>query len=47
LLGRKQLFARAIKGPSKEHEHTKADFWGKVIPKKTAKKFPKQDVQPT
>jgi len=36
-----------IKGPSKEHQHTKVKFCGIVIPNKTAKKFPKYYLQPT
>jgi hypothetical protein len=36
-----------IQGPSKEHEHTKVEFCGIVIPKKTAKKIPKYRLKPT
>ena len=36
-----------IQGPSKEHEHTKVEFCGIVIPNGNGKKFPKYDFQPT
>jgi len=36
-----------IKGPSKEHEHTKVKFCGIVIPNENGKKFPKYYLQPT
>jgi len=36
-----------IQGPSKEHEHTKVEFCGIVIPNENGKKFPKHDLQPT
>jgi hypothetical protein len=36
-----------IQGPSKEHEHTKVEFYGKVIPNRNGKKFPKYCLQPT
>jgi hypothetical protein len=36
-----------IKGPSKEHKRANVKFCGIVIPKKTAKKFPKYRFQPT
>jgi len=36
-----------IQGPSKEHEHTKVEFCGIVIPNENGKKFPKYYLQPT
>jgi hypothetical protein len=36
-----------IKDPSKEHQHTKVEFCGIVIPNRNGKKFPKYYLQPT
>jgi hypothetical protein len=41
------LIDHTIKGPSKEHQHTKAKFCAIVIPKKTRKNIPKYRSQST